>query len=201
MPPLETTPHINVGPPEIDLISFIGDILEKLASWFPALFAAAQTVFGLLVMISIPLSVFFLIGIIYCVEQLKHIRAKEEDIFDTKTEPAYQEVAGADKALGHQWESVVRHIESPNQNDWKQAIMEADMILDDILTGMGYRGESIGDKLKRVVPGDMRTLGDAWEAHKVRNRIAHEAGFSLGQHEAKTTIGLYRKVFEEFYYI
>jgi hypothetical protein len=80
--------------------------------------------------------------------------------------------------------------------------MEADIILDDLLNKLGYRGESIGEKLKRVAKGDMKSLNDAWEAHKVRNQIAHEgSSVNLSHHEAKNVISMYRRVFEEFYYI
>ena len=75
-------------------------------------------------------------------------------------------------------------------------------MLGDLLMKMGYRGESIGEKLKRVDKGDFKTLDDAWEAHKIRNEIAH-AGFDypFSQHDARRAIGMYRRVFEEFFYI
>lgn len=202
MPPsVDPIPVVNVGPPEVDFLAFFEAIYHRLADWYPTFFGGAKTTLGILVGISFPISLFFLIVIVYCVEQLKHIRKKEALMYDTKTEPAYQETSGGDPALAHRWENVIQHIESPNQNDWKQAIIEADMMLDDILTAMGYRGESIGEKLKRVEKGDFKSLNEAWEAHKVRNQIAHEAGFVLTHHDAKATINMYRKVFEEFYYI
>ncbi len=204
MPPpviVDPTPVISVGPPSVDFLSFFETIYHRLVDWYPAIFGGAKTTLGIFIGISFPLALFFLIGIIYCIEQLKHIRKKEELMYDTKTEPAYQETSSGDPALAHRWENVIQHIESPNQNDWKQSILEADIILDDILTAMGYRGESIGEKLKRVEPGDFHSLDDAWEAHKVRNQIAHEPGFSITQHDALATVNRYRKVFEEFYYI
>ncbi len=197
---LDPIPVVNVNPPSIDLFSFFEAVVHKLVDWYPAIFGGAKTTLGILVGLSFPISLFFLIAIIYCVEQLKHIRKKEELIYDTKTEPAYQETSG-DPALAHRWENVIQHIESPNMNDWKQAILEADIILDDILTAMGYRGESIGEKLKRVEAGDFHSLNEAWEAHKVRNQIAHESNFVITQHDALAAINMYRKVFEEFYYI
>lgn len=202
-PPVEIdpVPVVNVGPPQVDLLGFFESVYSHISGWFPEIFSGAQATFGILVGISLPLSLFFLIVIIYCVEQLKYIRKKEELMYDTKVEPAYQETSSGDPALSHRWENVVRHIESPNENDWKQAILEADMILDEILTSMGYKGESIGEKLKRVVPGDFHSIQDAWEAHKVRNQIAHEPNFKLSQHDALAAVNLYRKVFEEFYYI
>jgi hypothetical protein len=199
---IDPTPVINIGPPSIDLLSYLEAFYHRLVDWYPAIFGGAKTTLGILVGLSFPIALFFLIAIIYCVEQLKHIRKKEALIYDTKTEPAYQETSsGGDPALAHRWENVIQHIESPNQNDWKQAIIEADIILDDILTAMGYRGESIGEKLKRVEAGDFHSLQDAWEAHKVRNDIAHKPEFNLTQHDALATVNLYRKVFEEFYYI
>lgn len=192
---------VAVGPPQIDIFSYLVNIYHHLVDWFPAIFGGAKSVFGILVGISIPVSLFFLIGIVYCVEQIKHIRKKEELMYDVKVEPAYQVASGGDPALAHRWENVIRHIESQNQNDWKQAILEADMILDDILTTMGYKGESIGEKLKRVVEGDFKSVQDAWEAHKVRNQIAHEPNFNLTHYDALAAVNLYKKVFEEFYYI
>lgn len=173
----------------------IVDFWPTLVSWVVHFIAFAQ---GL----SIVLWFFFLVGIIYCVERLKVIRHKEEQMYDVKVEPAYDEVDKPDIAMAKRWESVQRHIESPNQNDWRQAIMEADIILDDLLTKMEYRGDSIGEKLNRVEKGDFASLDDAFEAHNVRNRVAHDGStYPLTQYDAKRVINLYKKVFEEFYYI
>jgi hypothetical protein len=183
-------------------ISFNGSIFDFFASIYPPLVYFFKSLLGVLVGLSIPASLFFVIGIIYCVEQLKIIRKKEAEIHDLKVEMAYEVAPPADHALAQRWEKITKNIESDNLNDWKQAIMEADIILDEILTRMGYRGESVGEKLKRAEPGDIQTLNEAWEAHKVRNQIAHEGSeFNLNQHEAKRVIHMYRKVFEEFYYV
>ena len=161
-----------------------------------------KTAIGMLIGLSFPLSFFFLIGIVYCVERTKVIRLKEKEIYDLKVETSYEMVDKGDPNLTNRWQHVLIHVESQNQNDWKQAILDADIILDEILTKMGYRGESVGEKLKRVEPADFKSLNEAWEAHKIRNRVAHDGSeFKLGQYEAKQTINLYKKVFEEFYYI
>ena len=78
--------------------------------------------------------------------------------------------------------------------------MEADIILGDILTKLGYLGESIGEKLRRAVKSDFRTLDEAWEAHKIRNLIAHEgSNHPLTKFEARRIINLYQVVFREFF--
>lgn len=100
------------------------------------------------------------------------------------------------------WTTVKNLVESYNQNDWRQAIIEADIMLDEMLDRMQYVGKTMADKLKTVEPSDFATLDDAWEAHKVRNRIAHDgASYVLPQNEARRVIGLYEKVFKEFYFV
>jgi uncharacterized protein YhhL (DUF1145 family) len=100
------------------------------------------------------------------------------------------------------WIAIERMSESMNANDWRQAIIEADIVLEEMLDRIGYDGLTVADKLKNVEPSDFRTLQEAWQAHKVRNRIAHDgSAFQLDHVQAKRVIGLYRQVFEEFYYI
>jgi len=185
-----------------DIFSFISTFARSLIDFLPALGQIVKDIFGFLVGISLVLSLFFFIGIIYCVQGLKLIRQRESEIYDTKVEPAFEAVGTGDAVLANRWESAKKHIESDNPNDWKQAIMEADIILDELLTRLGYQGATIGDKLKRVNAGDMKTLNDAWEAHKIRNQVAHEgSAFSLSHHDAKEVWHRYKRVFEEFYYI
>jgi len=100
------------------------------------------------------------------------------------------------------WKIIAEHIESENPNDWRLAILEADIALGEMLDKSGYRGEGIGEQLKSADKSDFTTIDDAWEAHKIRNSIAHEgASFMITEREAKRVVGLYKKVFEEFDYI
>lgn len=96
-------------------------------------------------------------------------------------------------------EGVLKHIDSENPNDWKLAIIEADIILDKLLKDKGFAGSSLGERLKSISPTQLGTLNDAWEAHKIRNRIAHDGvDFVLTKRIASETIAKYRLVFNEF---
>lgn len=193
---------ISLSLPTINFDPNLDSAFRVISNLSPALGSFLKHLFGYLTGISIVASIVFLVGIIYAVERLKQIRKREEEIYDTKVEPAYDATAVSDPALAHRWDNVIKHIESENENDWKQAIIEADIILDEILNKLGYKGESIGEKLRRVEPADMKSLNDAWEAHKVRNAIAHDgSGFTISHHEARRIMNLYKKVFQEFYYV
>lgn len=102
----------------------------------------------------------------------------------------------------HKWDRIVDFASSDNENDWRQAILEADIMLDDLLERQGYTGADLGEKLHSAQIGDFVTLNEAWEAHKVRNRVAHEGTkFNLPKREVIRVLGMYEKVFREFNYI
>ncbi len=62
----------------------------------------------------------------------------------------------------------------------------------------GYAGISIGDQLKGLSPSQFASLQDAWDAHRVRNRIAHEGSdFVLTQNAAREAIVKYERSLRE----
>ena len=135
-------------------------------------------------------------GIAYSVTQ----RNKYFKLEGERVNPKVAEVAEA--YSNQKWERVLKRIESHNESDWKLAILEADIMLDELLDKSGYRGDSMSDKLKQVDKSDFNTIDFAWEAHKIRNMIAHEGSeFAINAREAQRVIKLYEQVFKEFKYI
>lgn len=105
----------------------------------------------------------------------------------------------AKNELTEKWEKIVKLSESQNQSDWRLSIIEADIILDDLLQKLQLPGDTMGEKLKAVEPSDFTTIEAAWEAHKARNMIAHEGSdFLINQREIRRIISLYESVFKEF---
>ncbi len=173
----------------------------------PTLVGDAKKIIGFLNGLAIPVSLMLLIGIIFCIEGLKTIRRKEEDAFNAHAEAAYRDAVAAeanegDPGLTIRWRKIIELVDSTNQNDWRQAILDADTIMDEILQKGGYIGDSLGERLTNANKADFQTIDQAWEAHKVRNMIAHDgSSFLLSQHEAKRIVNLYKQVFEEFYFV
>jgi hypothetical protein len=127
---------------------------------------------------------------IYSTLRYRQIIADDAPRYATIHDAAHAE----EETEHHRWKHVMELIESPTDSDWRQAIIEADIILDDALTHDGYVGQSVGEKLKAV---DGRTvwLQEAWEAHKVRNDIAHRgSAYVLTDHHAYRAIQRYETV-------
>ena len=96
------------------------------------------------------------------------------------------------------WEQVIQHSLSQNSNDWRLAIIEADIILEELITKKGYQGSTLGEKMKQVKQSDMNTIELAWEAHKVRNDIAHKGSeHELTEAEVRKVVALYKRVFTD----
>lgn len=174
-----------------------GGFLDKVhaapgsfTEWFLSIFPNIQ-------LVSIFLTGLLLILVIYLSKKISTIIASEKKDIE-KGESEY--IKRRSQSLSNiKWDRIQYHISSNNPADWKAAIMEADIMLDDLLDTLGHHGDSMGDKLKQIEQSDFNTLNEAWEAHKVRNKIAHEGGdYLLTEREARRIIGLYQKVFEEF---
>jgi len=89
-----------------------------------------------------------------------------------------------------------------NIEDWKEAIIIADSILDDIFSRMGYKMDGLGEKLKNIEPIDFENLQEVWDAYKIRSKIAREGvNFEISHEEAKSALAKYEKGLKELKYI
>ena len=106
------------------------------------------------------------------------------------------------KQKNERWSRVEEYMRSNNHSDWKIAVLEADNILDEVVERMGYKGESLGERLKSVEASDFPFLDEAWQAHKVRNNVAHKGtNFELNRSEAEQTINIYNRIFKALGYL
>jgi hypothetical protein len=149
------------------------------------------------------LSILLIALIIYSANNLMKNRKKMHDDLILPNQAVTEESPKSlPPVVNEKWERVVTHINSANPADWKLAILECDIMLSEILEKMGYLQPSIGEKLKSIEPSDFTNIEAAWEAHKIRNQIAHEGSeFLINEREAKRVVGLYELVFREFEYI
>ncbi len=165
----------------------IGRILNRIVSIFKIL--------------STIVSLIFLSGIVYSVIRHSQVtgEARKKEI---EKEDSISPAVAYQEHVNRRWEKVIAHVQSESPADWRLAVLEADIMLAELLERMGYAGENVGEKLKTVEQSDFNTIEEAWEAHKIRNLIAHQGSdYVLSRREAQRVIGLYSNVFREFRYI
>ncbi len=167
----------------LNLEEFSFGLSGKLTFWFSVIVYSISILLGLA-------ATFLLL-------KLRHLRHSEVE----KLNDAFEASVKSAKVKNEEWEKSLKLLESDNPSDWKLAIITADSLLDKLVQILNYPGENLGERLKNAELSDFTTLQDAWEAHKVRNRIAHEPNFPITKREARRVLGLFENVFHEFDYI
>ena len=186
-------------------------IFQKILNFLRSIFGPGNGFFSasLFQILLFLFSIFFLFMIAYCIVRIFEIREKEKKHLEHEIkEYAHhrEEKSKSTSKLGNfrneRWEHVLGYLSSTNESDWKLAVIEADSMLEDLTDQLELAGDNLGEKLKSSDRNKFKTLDDAWEAHLVRNKIAHEGSqFELSQHEANRVVTLYENVFREFGHI
>lgn len=147
-----------------------------------------------IIVIGYALSIFGLFVIVYCTIRLFELRKREEEFYSTPLLVKEGKVG-----MHPRWEHIQSLLEGNSPSEWREAIIEADIMLDDVLAKEGYVGDGVGEKLKSADSSELKTLQNAWEGHKVRNQIAHQGStYDLSDTVAQRTIAHYEAVFNEF---
>src|SRR3989338_7791647 len=136
------------------------------------------------------IALFFLTIISYSTIRIFEIRSKEHkhlkheiaEFAHHQKEKEKKAQEGEAVSKNPRWLKTLDHLFSQHQSDWKLAVIEADSMLEALMRQLGFKGETLGDKLKGATQENFRSLTSAWEVHTIRNRIAHEGmNFELTQ--------------------
>lgn len=152
-----------------------------------AYFSHLQT----LQVLSIFVTAFFIVATVYFAIKTGWIRTRIDRVQDVVLK---KDVIR--KRVRKSWDDIERHFFVGDDNDLKIAIVEADKLLDDALRAIGVPGVQLGDKLKKVRESQLPNVEDVWQAHKLRNRIAHESNFTLKRDLAERALTVYEKALE-----
>ncbi len=132
--------------------------------------------------------------LVYSTMRIYQVRQEEEHRYKTISVAEEQQQVEQSR-----WNYITQLIETGQESDWRQAIIEADIMLDEMLKRYGYPGESLGERLRSANGAHFTTLNNAWDAHKVRNEIAHQGStYQLTERIAFRTVANYEAVFREF---
>lgn len=74
-----------------------------------------------------------------------------------------------------------------DKSTWPLAVINADKLLDEALKRRKFRGKTMGERMVAA----QRELSDndgAWYAHKLRNRLVHEADVKLKEADVKKAL-------------
>lgn len=162
------------------------DFLEWFYSlpWGPIIFR--------LQIISVIISAGLFVLVVMVIRKLKALNIPQMVIEIPKVPP---------EEVSRSWNSVLEKITSSNPSDWNLAVIHADSILDDILKRSGFAGETMGDRLKKLDRSKLSSLDEVWEAHKIRNVIAHDPNRPISRREIERAIDAFEKALKELEFL
>ena len=95
------------------------------------------------------------------------------------------------------WKEVREHLTSFREAEWKFAIIEADKITEVALEEAGFPGETIGERMTLIDKEQLNSINELWQAHKLRNIIAHDPHYTVKYAEVRLAVENYEKALRE----
>lgn len=171
-----------------DLLGFNWNhLVDTLDTWW--------TIYSVIAMV---FSFILFVGYVYAKIRFGQLSAIEQAKLRAQ-EAAWASRHARPESRNARWDIIQKRVSENSPESWRVAIIEADILLEETLTNAGYPGQTLGEKLKGANPRSFTTIQDAWEAHKVRNEIAHAGSdFVLTKKVAQETITRFERVFREF---
>ena len=177
----------------IDFINNLFDLAFNLVDFFAH--ANYSQLVPTLELMAVFISIVAVCGIVYNVYKSNEIFKAAHIFEEPKSLPPEK-----NKNL-EDWQKILDQGNSENENDRKQAVIAADTLIEKIFDLAGFSGENLGEKLKNIDPADLDSLDALWEAHKIRNNIAHEADYKLTKDDAGSALSRFEKALRELEYI
>ena len=80
----------------------------------------------------------------------------------------------------------------------KSSVGEADKLLDYVMRQMGFGGETMAERLRQGQKSFSRPQYEAiWQAHKLRNSLAHDISVDLVPSQAKEALRTYERALKD----
>jgi len=137
--------------------------------------------------------IFFLLALIYF-WKLKILPSKMEKVFYFFN-PQPKEIK---KRKLKEWQKIKNLFLKGDQTSLKLSLIEADRLLDEVLTSMGIEGESLEEKLNQLSLKEFPEAEELKYAHFIRRKISEDKNFFLSKKEAKALLSVYENFFRSF---
>ena len=95
--------------------------------------------------------------------------------------------------IRRQWAKVRRLV---GNKEPQFAVIEGDKVFDNALKQLGFKGETMGDRLKSAQPS-IKNINDVWSAHKLRNRLVHEPDVEISMRDVQTALSSFEKALRQ----
>ncbi len=96
----------------------------------------------------------------------------------------------------HSWIKIERQLQKDQEATYHLTILNADKLLDQALRHGGYRGDTMGERM-RSAKGRWSNANNIWSAHKLRNQIAHESDVKVSYDNARRALASFKQALKD----
>lgn len=90
------------------------------------------------------------------------------------------------------WLTIEQSMKKDQEPSYHLAILNADKLLDQALKQRGFKGETMGERVKSAKTS-WSNANNTWTAHKLRNQIAHEQNVRVSYTTARRAMAAFKQ--------
>ncbi len=94
------------------------------------------------------------------------------------------------------WLAVEQSLVRGNESSYHLAVLNGDKLVDNALRDRGFSGQTMGERLK-AASSKLSRRDDVWNAHKLRNKIAHEPDVRVTYEQARGALRAFKQALKD----
>lgn len=144
-------------------------------------------------LISVIISSFLLICIIYILIKFNYVSQRTDFLTDTaRASSNYSR-----KRVARGWKRILKLMRSKKVDDWKNALIEADNILGEVLRLADYQGVSLDEQLDNISVEQLSVIDNLRNSHQLTKRIKQDEDFDFDKETIEENLFNYSRAFRE----
>lgn len=94
------------------------------------------------------------------------------------------------------WLAIEQGFKRDEASSYALSVLNADKLLDQALQDKGCGGKTMAERMKVATP-KWSDANSVWRAHKLRNQIAHEDGFTINYETARQALTAFKQALKQ----
>ena len=143
--------------------------------------------------VAIITSIIFIVGIVILLHMNKYLVYRYAETFsDLFRKKPYLGIR-----IKKEWKDIIKRAKDGDEEERKLAVVDADEVLDEVLTKMSFVGENLQEKLEKISEDIFPTAEEIKMVHQEKKDILYNPDRELSKKDAMRIIDVYEKTIRD----